>query len=183
LFLKSITMDLRNQRIWCATGRGFHVSDVEQGLNIQVKMRKSKEKLSALWKPKALTYKEYKCWGSYGGNHSGRGLLGCAPCRIYAVSEQHPVSVFRVDPEDGGSVFLQNVGIPLQGYTVSQYQNTTCDIKGHAFYLCQLLRSNTSLSWKDELRGGGGILQWFILPMRTWQDRDLEANVTKKLTD
>jgi hypothetical protein len=51
------------------------------------------------------------------------GFGGIRWCRIgskYQLLEEHTSSTFRVDPENGGSTFLQNTGIHLQENTAPQ---------------------------------------------------------------
>jgi hypothetical protein len=60
-------------------------------------------------------------WVSHGGEHVDIGLLDCNACGLvgrYQRSEEHTASIFRV--EDGGSIFLRNVGIYLQVHTAFQ---------------------------------------------------------------
>jgi hypothetical protein len=38
------------------------------------------------------------------------------------VSEQHAAYIFKIDPEDGGSMFFSNVDVNVQDYTVAQYR-------------------------------------------------------------
>lgn len=57
-------------------------------------------------------------------NYCVLGLLHSAVVSDVAdVSEVHAASVFRIDPKDGGSIYLRKVGSFSHNHTVSQPKN------------------------------------------------------------